>query len=205
MSFMSVDRLSFSYPGRHLFTGWSAAFDPGLHWVVGANGCGKSTLLKLLAGAVPRVAGQLVANGVDEGREPLRYRQQVFSCGSGVAPFEHLSPNEFFGFMLGLYPHFDVAEMSHQVQGFGFEAYLAAPLHTLSAGTQRKVWLAAALSAGTSVILLDEPVNALDEGSLQHLRSSLAKWAASTERSCIVASHDLLGMEPESKRVWHLG
>jgi ABC-2 type transport system ATP-binding protein len=63
-------------------------------------------------------------------------------------------------------------------------------LSALSTGTQRKVWLAAALVAGTAAVLLDEPLNALDSASADHLRLHLAKRALSKTQAWVVASHE---------------
>ncbi len=193
VALLQVEDLCFSYPQRHVFTLWSAAFDAGLTWVRGSNGSGKSTLLKLLGGALPATSGRIVLAGVDCATQPLDYRRRVFWCGPGAIPFDHLTPAEYFGFMRTLYPRFDTAALARHVQGFALAPHLANPLRTLSTGTQRKAWLAAALSAGTDVTLLDEPINALDAASHMHLLAVLAECAGHARQSWIVASHESLG------------
>src|ERR1035437_8510885 len=101
---LKVQELSFSYPQRQVFSGWSHIFSAGLTWVKGSNGCGKSTLLKLLAGALKPIAGEIDVHGISIAAQPLQYRSQVFYCGPGPIAFDHLSPLEFFGFMRSLYP-----------------------------------------------------------------------------------------------------
>ncbi len=196
---LQVQGLQFTYPGRELFLGWGHHFTVGLHWLSGANGCGKTTLLKLLGGALPAGQGELVAAGVNARLDPLGYRRQVFWCGPGAPAFDHLSPLEYAGFMRGLYSHFDVAAWQRHVAGFSLQPFLQQRLRELSTGTQRKAWLACALSAGTPVVLLDEPGNALDEHSLAHLRGALASMqsqpAAASQACCIVASHGDLGLQ----------
>lgn len=190
---MRAERISFCYPNRPVFTAWSGDFAAGVTWVRGGNGSGKSTLLKLLAGALPVAAGRLVVQGVEEAAQPLDYRRQVFWCGPGAIPFEHLQPHEYFGFMRGLYPGFDTSSLAEHVAGFALQAHGGKRLSALSTGTQRKVWLAAALSAGTAAVLLDEPLNALDQASLSHLRQALARGAEQKRQAWIVASHEGLG------------
>jgi ABC-2 type transport system ATP-binding protein len=190
---LAVQKLAFSYPQRHVFTGWSHEFGAGLTWVKGGNGCGKSTLLKLLAGALKPIAGEIEVQGISITAQPLQYRSQVFYCGPGPIVFDHLSPVEFFGFMCSLYPSTDKNGLARNVEGFGLHPFLGLPLSTLSTGTQRKVWLSVALSAGTKATLLDEPLNALDAKSLEYLRSVLVDCAHDTSRAYIVASHEDLG------------
>jgi ABC-type multidrug transport system ATPase subunit len=195
---LAVHGLQFAYPGREVFLDWSHHFGPGLHWVHGANGCGKTSLLQLLAGALPVGQGELVAAGVSLNAAPLGYRRQVFWCGPGAMAFDHLSPLEYAGFMRGLYPGFDVTAWHRHVEGFGLAPFLQQRLRQLSTGTQRKAWLACGLSAGTPVLLLDEPGNALDETSLAHLRDALTainEQAPQLQRCCIVASHGDLGLQ----------
>ena len=187
---LQVRGLSFSYPGRHVFTGWSADFAPGLTWVRGSNGSGKSTLFKLLAGALRPLTGTLRVAAIDAAEQPLDYRREVFWCGPGPIAFDHLRPPEYFAFLRGLYPRLDATALQAHVSGFGLQPFMAKRLSELSTGTQRKVWLTAALAAGTSAVLLDEPLNALDAASLRHLREQLSRCAADAGRAWLVASHE---------------
>lgn len=188
---LRVQGLSFSYPRRHVFTDWSADFAPGLTWLRGHNGSGKSTLLKLLAGALPPLAGELSAVGAVLATQPLQYRREVFWCGPGAIAFDHLHMDEYFGFMQTLYPRWDADSAQAHARAFGLEPYRGRRLQALSTGTQRKVWLSAALAAGTRVVLLDEPMNALDAASLAHLRGSLAALAQGPQ-AVLAASHEAI-------------
>ena len=190
---LNVEGLSFSYPERHVFTQWSACFAPGMTWLRGGNGSGKSTLLKLLAGALPPLTVRRVVSGIDAELDPVGYRREVFWCGPAAIAFDHLKPEEFFGVMQSLYPRFDVHGLAAQLQGFALQPHLGQRLNALSTGTQRKVWIAAALSAGSHVVLLDEPMNALDAASLAWLHGQLLERAASRSQAWLVASHEGLG------------
>jgi ABC-type multidrug transport system ATPase subunit len=190
---LQVRELSFSYPGRHVFTCWSFDFAAGITWVRGSNGSGKSTLLRLLGGALPALTGSLQVRGIDCATAGLAYRREVFWCGPGAIAFEHLLPLEYFAFIAGLYPRFDFAAAQETALHLGLQPFLHKRLSALSTGTQRKVWLAAALHAGTSVVLLDEPLNALDHDSLRTVRAALAARAADERNAWIVVSHEPLG------------
>jgi ABC-type multidrug transport system ATPase subunit len=185
---LQAQALSFSYPQRPVFTAWSAEVGPGVTWLRGPNGSGKSTLLKLLAGALLPLDGNLRAAGVDAAASPRDYRRQVFWCGPGAPVFDHLSAQEFFGFMKGLYPSWDDAALLDAVQGLALAPQARRRLADLSTGTQRKVWLAAACAVATPVMLLDEPFNALDAASLAWLFGRLQQAAAGPQ-AWLVASH----------------
>jgi ABC-type multidrug transport system ATPase subunit len=183
--------LFFSYRGLHVFNGESFAFGAGLTWLRGANGSGKSTLLKLLGGVLDPAGGSPCVTGIDASRQPLQYRRQVFWCGPGETPFGHLRPAEYFGFLSGLYPSFDASALPAHLEGLGLLGQMTMPIQALSTGTQRKVWLTAALVAGTAAVLLDEPLNALDAESLAYVRRVLSSTCADTHRAWIVASHEI--------------
>ena len=190
---LQVENLSFSYPGRPVFTGWQHAFPAGLSWVRGSNGSGKSTLLKLLVGALPALTLRLQLNGQPSDPATPAHRRQVYWCGPGAAAFDHLRPDEFFGFLLGLYPRFDSVAAQELATELGLAPFMGRRLSEMSTGTQRKVGLAAAFSAGTPVVLLDEPLNALDLRSVRVVRERLARCAEDPATAWIVVSHEGLG------------
>jgi ABC-type multidrug transport system ATPase subunit len=197
---LQVRNLSFSYPGLHVLTHWSADIAPGLTWLRGANGSGKSSLLKLLAGALPPLTGDMAVRGISAAADPLGYRREVFWCGPGGVAFDHLRPPEYFALLRGLYPRWDAPAVPPLVQALGLQPFLDTRLAALSTGTQRKVALLAALVVGSSVVLLDEPLNALDAASLAVLRQQLAQRHAAAAQAWLVASHTpplLAGDGPE--------
>lgn len=186
---LKVDALTFSYPGRPLFDSWSNSFSAGLTWVRGGNGSGKSTLLKIFAGVLPPAHGTCAIDGVSARRSPLAYRRNIFWCGPGSIPFDHLRAHEYFGFMRTLYPTYDASDWPAHLEGMNLAQHLPLSLGQMSTGTQRKIWMAAAFMVGTRVVLLDEPMNALDDGSLSYVQSLLRKAARQDSRAWIVASH----------------
>jgi ABC-type multidrug transport system ATPase subunit len=195
---LQVQNLSFSYPGRHVFTGFSAEFLPGLTWVRGSNGSGKSTLLKLLCGALPALDGRIAVRGLDLATAPIEFRREVYWCGPAAMAFDHLQPAEYFAFMASLYPLFDSAAALQAADELGLGPFMSRRLREMSTGSQRKVWLCAALAANTAVVLLDEPLNALDQASLRTVRAHLARCAASGTTAWVVVSHEVLGAAAES-------
>jgi len=197
---LHVRALSFAYAGqaRRVVDLWSQDFGPGLVWLRGANGTGKSTRLKLLAGALAPQYGSAELQGCDLLQEPLAYRRQVAFVGAEPPPFEHLSPAEYFGFLSGLYPRADAAAWQQHIEGFGLQPFLGQPLRSLSTGTQHKAALATALALGTPLLLLDEPLNALDAASLTHLRKELSRAAQATDRLLLLVSHEELGVVPSA-------
>lgn len=146
---------------------------------------------------MPPRSGRLRVQGIDAAERPIDYRREVFWCGAGSPPFDHLTPVEYFGFMRALYPRFDAEALDEHVAGFGLAPHLRARLSTLSTGTQRKVWLAAAMVANTAAVLIDEPVNALDAAALLHLHRVLNRCAADHRCAWIVTSHESLGVAGE--------
>ncbi len=196
---LAVQSLSFAYERRRIVDLWSESFGPGLCWLRGPNGVGKSTRLKLLAGAMAPQYGtaQLLGGSIDLLANPVAYRREVAWVSAELPPFEHLNPAELFGFLAGLYPRADRRQWQSHVEGFGLEPFLKQPLRTLSTGTQHKAALAAALALDTRVLLLDEPLNALDDKSLAHWRVCMASAAdPSAQRLMLVVSHEELGVLP---------
>jgi ATPase subunit of ABC transporter with duplicated ATPase domains len=187
---LAVHGLNFDYGSKNVMRNFNLQTTPGVTWLCGANGSGKSTLLKLLAGALEPQSGTRSVSGFDPVLAPLHYRREVFWCGPDALAFEHLTGAEYLAFMASLYPRFHSEVLSKHIHGLGLTSQLGVQLSQLSTGTGRKIWLAAALTVGTAVILLDEPLNALDESSKAYLRNQISDQATKTTQCWIIASHE---------------
>jgi len=204
---LRIDQLVFAYGRRWLFEGFTAQAGAGVTWVQGANGSGKSTLLRLLAGAlVPRHGGFELAGcryGAGDRTAPLAWRRQAFWCLSDPPPTPWLTIAECLGFVGGAYAGVDASCVREQVQALGLEKALATPLRDASLGQQRKTLLALALALPVKLLLLDEPFNALDVASAQHLSQTLTARAAQGEQVILLTSH----VEPHVpvRDTWVLG
>ncbi|WP_427913072.1 ABC transporter ATP-binding protein [Ramlibacter sp. MMS24-I3-19] len=194
-----ADDLTFAYPGSPRTWTWNLEIQPGLTLLQGANGSGKSTLLKVLAGGLRPSTGSLRLDGLDAFTDGLDYRRNVFWCGPGPTPFGHLTGHEFLGFMRGLYPAFSLEGLDAHAGAFGLAPFLDRPIRSLSTGTQKKLWITAALQARTRVTLIDEPLIGLDAASRAHAIDALAsEMRARSGDIFLVASHEPLDLEPRS-------
>ena len=186
-----VQQLHFAYPGAPVLVArWSHAVPAGVTWLRGDTGSGKTTLLSLLAGE--RVmAGGLVLDGVDWRADAAAYRRGLFWHDPASADSDAchaLTPPDIAARLRARHPRFDDSAWQQHVQGFGLAPHLAKPQLALSTGSRRKVWLAAGLSAGCALTLLDEPTAGLDAPSVAYLMQALAHCAAWPARATVVAS-----------------
>ena len=145
----------------------------GVTWLRGDTGSGKTSLLAVLAGT-QAVVGSLTLAGINLALDAAAYRRSVFWRSPTAAAFDALTPPQVIEALRADYPRFDLAACQRLMQSFALAPHLAKPLYALSTGTRRKVWLAAALSAGAALTLLDEPTAGLDAPSSAALMQALA-------------------------------
>lgn len=181
--------LCFSWPGRTLFSDWSADIPAGVSLVRGDDGSGKSTLLRLLAGQLPLDTGDLSIHGTALRAAPEAYRAQLFFTDPRTDIFDALTPVQFFETQRLYYPGFDAQAMNRMVDGLALGEHMGKQLFMLSTGSKRKVFLAAALASGAALTLLDMPFAALDKPSIACVMAVLEEVASQTGRACVVADY----------------
>lgn len=188
---LSVEGLTYSWPGTRLCADWTHAFDPGLTVVVAEDGAGKTTLLRLLAAELKPETGQLNLFGCPAWPQPDPYRQQVFWCDPASDVYDLLSGHDYVQLRRRAHARWDDGVCDDVLAHLELTDHLAKPLHGLSAGMRRKLRMAAAFASGAPLTLLDTPFAALDRRSCAQV-GELLQAAAQVDHRVVVAT----GYEP---------
>ena len=188
-SILSVSNLIFATPERKLFSNLTFQLLRGVSLVCGGEDRGKTTLLRLLAGELIAQAGTLSINGVSLKEQATAYKAQVFWVAPRSEAFDQLKVADYFASVQHRYPRFDALLLTDLVDGLSLAEHLNKSLYMLSAGSKRKVWLAAAFASGAAVTLLDEPFAALDMASIRFVTELLADAAEHSGRVWVIADY----------------
>ncbi|MEL6508900.1 MAG: ABC transporter ATP-binding protein [Pseudomonadota bacterium] len=158
--------------------------------VLGPSGCGKTTLLNIVAGFLAPTEGKLVMNG-HEVHGPDAERGMVFQQG---ALFEWMSVRENVAFgpsMKGM-PKGEKAEIvDHLLDVVGLQDFKEKAIYELSGGMQQRVALARCLANDPDVILMDEPLGALDALTREKMQSLVLKLWKETGKTIILITHSV--------------
>lgn len=160
--------------------------------LLGSSGCGKSTLLRMLAGMERPTSGKIILDGQDiTGLAP--YERPINMMFQSYALFPHMSvaDNIAFGLKQDKLPKGEiearVAEMLDLVQ---MRKYANRKPYQLSGGQQQRVALARSLAKRPKLLLLDEPLGALDKKLRQQTQLELVNTLEQVGVTCIMVTHD---------------
>ncbi|MFK7879799.1 ATP-binding cassette domain-containing protein [Roseobacter sp.] len=191
MTGLSIDNLSmrFELPnGDHVQALQAVSLDlkaGDLLSVLGPPGCGKTTLLNIVAGFLAPTAGDLVLNG-HKISGPDAERGMVFQQG---ALFGWMSVRENVGFgpsMKGTPKKDKDDTVNHLLDVVGLQDFKEKAVYELSGGMQQRVSLARCLANDPDVILMDEPLGALDALTREKMQSLVLKLWKETGKTIIL-------------------
>jgi len=160
--------------------------------LLGASGCGKSTLLRALAGFEKPTAGRIILAGQDLPLLPP-YQRPVNMMFQSYALFPHMNveQNIAFGLKQDGASKGDiekrVAEMLTLVQ---MSKFAKRKPHQLSGGQQQRVALARSLAKSPKLLLLDEPMGALDKKLRSQMQLELVNIIETLGVTCVMVTHD---------------
>lgn len=160
--------------------------------LLGPSGCGKTTLLRLIAGFEPPSGGALVLDGKDIAQMPPNKRP-VNTVFQNYALFPHMTVAENVGFALGAQgrPKAEIAETVGRMLDLVQLGHLAhRKSGELSGGQQQRVALARALAPKPRILLLDEPLSALDMKLRKEMQVELKRLQQETGLTFIFVTHD---------------
>ncbi len=167
-------------------------FKGELFCLLGGSGSGKSTLLRMLAGFEALTAGRIEIDGQDMAEVPP-YRRPINMMFQSYALFPHMTvtQNIAYGLQRDHLPRDEIAarvdELLHLVK---LEDYARRKPHQLSGGQRQRVALARSLAKRPKLLLLDEPLGALDKKLREETQFELVKIQETLGVTFIVVTHD---------------
>ena len=178
--FVAVNDLSLDIYEREFFA------------LLGASGCGKSTLLRMLAGFEEPTSGRILLEGQDlRGIPP--YRRPVNMMFQSYALFPHMTveANVAFGLRQDGMPKADIAaRVAEMLKLVRLEQFARRKPHQLSGGQRQRVALARSVAKRPKVLLLDEPLGALDKKLREATQFELMDLQQDLGLTFIVVTHD---------------
>ena len=160
--------------------------------LLGPSGCGKTTLLRIVAGLELPDRGQVILGGRDITALPANKRH-VNTVFQSYALFPHLTifENVAFGLRARKFSRQDVDNrVNRRLEMLGLEAMAGRYPHQLSGGQQQRVALARALVNEPDVLLLDEPMSALDAKLRAQVQVELRRLQRKLGQTFILVTHD---------------
>ncbi|QWW68435.1 ABC transporter ATP-binding protein [Rhizobium sp. WYJ-E13] len=160
--------------------------------LLGASGCGKSTLLRMLAGFEQPTAGEIVLDGTNLAGTPP-YKRPVNMMFQSYALFPHMTveKNIAFGLRQDGMQKDEIAErVSQMLKLVKLEQFASRKPNQLSGGQRQRVALARSLAKRPKVLLLDEPLGALDKKLREETQFELMDLQQNLGLTFVVVTHD---------------
>ena len=176
----AVDHVSLSIRKKELFA------------LLGSSGCGKSTLLRMMAGLETPDAGRIIVDGQDITELPP-YERPVNMMFQSYALFPHMTVegNVAYGLKRDRVQKREVGErVAAALDLVQMGRFARRKPHQLSGGQQQRVALARSLVKRPKLLLLDEPMSALDRNIRQQTQFELGNILWSVGVTCIMVTHD---------------
>ena len=192
---LRIEHVSKSYPlkGESLLVldDISLSVEPGeFVTIVGGSGCGKSTLLRLLAGLDPDYQGTLLHDGVPID-VPTLQRGLIFQ-DHRLFPWLTVEQNVEMAFTNTDVPTAERRRrVAAEIARVGLDGFAGAYPHQLSGGMSQRAAIARALVGRPDVLLLDEPLGALDALTRLHMQKELRRLWQEEGITMLMVTHDI--------------
>ena len=160
--------------------------------ILGPSGCGKTTTLRIIGGFVEPESGDVIFDGSKINGTPPNKRN-VNTVFQKYSLFPHLNvyDNVAFGLKLKKLPKAEIKQkVTKMLATVDLKGYEKRPVTKLSGGQQQRVAIARALVCDPDVILLDEPLGALDLKLRKSMQIELKEIQRQTEKTFIYVTHD---------------
>ncbi|MBI2398802.1 MAG: polyamine ABC transporter ATP-binding protein [Xanthomonadales bacterium] len=191
--YVRIDDLTKEYDGFRAVDDVSLSIRKGeIFALLGASGCGKSTLLRCLAGFEKPTYGKIELDGVSI-VEQAAYDRPINMMFQSYALFPHMTVEQNIGFglkMAGLARDRVAARVEEMLTLVQMNRFAKRKPHQLSGGQQQRVALARSLALSPKLLLLDEPMGALDKKLRSQMQLELVGIIERLGVTCVMVTHD---------------
>jgi iron(III) transport system ATP-binding protein len=188
---LELKNIAKSYKNKKVLVDINVTIESGeIISLLGPSGCGKTTLLNIILGLVDQTAGQLVYNGQDISKQSMQERgfNIVFQ---DFALFPHL--NAYDNIVYGLKNknvQMSKEEIQEYIDFLELTPHLQKKIHELSGGQKQRVSIARTLVMQPKILLLDEPLSALDGVIKESIKERIKSIAREFKLTTIIVTHD---------------
>jgi putative spermidine/putrescine transport system ATP-binding protein len=193
MSTVEITHLSKNYGNTVALSPTSFRVEEGEFFsLLGPSGCGKSTTLRMIAGFVPPTSGSILIGGEDVTFLPPE-RRSIGIVFQNYAIFPHMNvfDNIAFGLLMRKVPKLEIAKrVMAALDQVGLTGYHDRFQRELSGGEQQRVALARVLITEPRILLLDEPLSALDKKLREEMKYWIMELVRSLKITTIYVTHD---------------
>lgn len=190
MSYLSIRQVNKSFGDHQVLKDINLDIQKGeMVCFLGPSGCGKTTLLRIIAGLEQQDSGELEQNNQDITHLKAIDRDYGIVFQS-YALFPNLSIEKNIGFGLKIPRKQKHARIAELIELMGLAEHSGKYPNQLSGGQQQRVALARALALNPGLLLLDEPLSALDAKVRAHLRSEIKNLQKRLHVTTIMVTHD---------------
>ena len=182
-----------NYAGKPLLQGVSFGVGEGeTVCLLGPSGSGKSTLLRIIAGLELPEAGKILWDGKDMASIPVHRRNfGLMFQDYALLPHRSVAENVAFGLRMQALPRAEIqARVAESLEKVHMAAFAPRRVTDLSGGEQQRVALARALAPRPRLLMLDEPLGALDRTLREQLIEELHRLLQTTGIPAIYVTHD---------------
>ena len=190
---LKVENIHKDYDGKPLLKGISFEVNEGeLVCLLGSSGSGKSTMLRIIAGLESPESGRIFWNGEDITNKPTHERGFGFMFQDyALFPHRTVAQNIAFGLRMAGKPKAEIeALVLKSLADIHMQAFANRQVTELSGGEQQRVALARALAPDPHLLMLDEPLGALDHNLRTELLKELRRRLHESRKPVIYVTHD---------------
>ena len=164
-----------------------------IYGLCGKNGCGKTMLMRLIAGLIYPSSGTIRIKDKVLGKD-ISFPESVGMLIENPSFLNDYTGKQNLEMLAGLQKNVDKAEVRRVLEQVGLDPDDKRKFYKYSLGMRQRLGIAAAIMGSPELILLDEPINAIDTDGVQEIRA-IIRGLSPENRIIIVASHDKSEMD----------